>query len=111
MSDELSITSLILKASFLVQLVMVLLVAASVVSWAIIIRKRRVLRQADAASDAFESSFWSGGDLSAMYREITREGEPPTGMAGLFEAGFREFRRQSDQPGMSPDQALESVRR
>ncbi len=106
-----SILDLILSASIIVQLVMLLLLSASVLSWAIIVRKRRVLSEATLGSDDFETSFWSGGDLSAIYRDVTRGGQPATDMAGLFEAGFREFRRLSEQPGMSADQILEGVRR
>jgi biopolymer transport protein TolQ len=106
-----SILDLILSASAVVQLVMLLLLAASVTSWAIIVRKRRVLNEAASGSDAFETSFWSGGDLSAIYRDVTQGGEPPSDMAGLFEAGFREFRRLTNQPGMAADQILEGVRR
>ena len=111
MSGNLSLIELVLSASFVVQLVMVLLLAASVTSWAIIIRKRRVLNRALSGSEAFETSFWSGGDLTAIYKDVTRAGQPPQDMAGLFEAGFREFRRLSDQGAMSADQILESVRR
>lgn len=111
MSANTSILDMILSASLIVQLVMVLLLAASITSWAIIVRKRRVLGQAVAGSDAFESSFWSGGDLTAIYRDVTDGGEPPSAMAGLFEAGFREFRRLTEQPGMAAEQVLEGVRR
>ena len=106
-----SILDLVLGASFVVQLVMLLLLAASVASWAIIVRKRRMLNAAVLGSDAFETSFWSGGDLAAIYRDVTRGGKPSADMAGLFEAGFREFRRLSEQPGMSAEQMLEGVRR
>lgn len=111
MNSNLSILQLVLEASFVVQFVMALLVAASVTSWAIILRKRRLLGEAAVGSKAFEEKFWSGGDLAGLYREITRGGEAPRNMAALFEAGFREFRRLSDQPGMGADQILESVRR
>lgn len=111
MNSNLSILQLVLEASFVVQFVMVLLVAASVTSWAIILRKRRLLGEAAVGSTAFEEKFWSGGDLAGLYREITRGGEGPRNMAALFEAGFREFRRLADQPGMGADQILESVRR
>lgn len=106
-----SILSLIFSASLIVQLVMLLLLSASITSWAIIVRKRRVLSEAAAGCDDFETSFWSGGDLSAIYREVTLDGQPPADMAGLFEAGFREFRRLSEQRGMSAEQILEGVRR
>jgi biopolymer transport protein TolQ len=62
-------------------------------------------------SDAFESSFWSGGDLTAMYREITSRGGAATDMAGIFEAGFREFRRLKAQDGLSAAQTLDGERR
>ncbi len=111
MSDNYSFFDMIVNASFVVQVVMALLMVASVTSWTIIIRKRRLLNQALSGSDAFENSFWSGGDLNAIYRDITRGKTEPADMAGLFEAGFREFRRLTAQQNMSPDQVLDGVRR
>jgi biopolymer transport protein TolQ len=89
---------------------MLLLLAASVASWAIILRKRSMLREARSNSDKFEGSFWSGGDLTAIYRETTASGEAPANMAGIFEAGFREFRRLTQQ-GLDPDKILDGARR
>ena len=111
MTGNLSIFELVVSASFVVQLVMLLLLAASVASWAIIMRKRRVLRQAVSGSDAFESSFWSGGDLTAIYRGITKAGAAPADMAGVFEAGFRAFRRLTEQPGLTAGQIVEGAQR
>jgi biopolymer transport protein TolQ len=106
-----SFLDLVLGASFIVQLVMLMLLAASITSWAIILRKRRILQQATAGSDAFETTFWSGGDLTSIYRDVTKSGVPSTDMAGLFEAGFREFRRLAQQPGLSAEQILEGCHR
>ena len=76
MIGEHSALDLILGASFAVQCVMALLAAASVVSWAIIFRKRRVLGEARIkAADVFEDKFWSGGDLAALYKSL--EGTSP----------------------------------
>lgn len=111
MSENYSFFDMIVNASFVVQLVMGLLLAASVTSWTIIIRKRRLLNQALTGSNTFESSFWSGGDLNTIYRDITRDNTEPTDMAGLFEAGFSEYRRLTSQQNMSPDQVLDGVRR
>ena len=111
MTTDMSFLGLVLQASFIVQCVMLLLLIASIASWAIIMRKRAVLREARRNSDEFESSFWSGGDLTGIYREITSSGETPADMAGIFEAGFREFRRLSQQSGISPDRVLEGARR
>jgi biopolymer transport protein TolQ len=88
-----------------------MLLAASVMSWGIIIRKRGVLRQAVTGSDSFESSFWSGGDLTEIYREITKRGDAPADMASVFEAGFRAFRRLTQQPDVPPSQVLEGAQR
>jgi len=111
MTANLSFFQLVIEASFVVQLVLVLLLLASIASWAIIIRKHRLLQAAVSDSDAFESSFWSGGDLTAMYREITSRGGAATDMAGIFEAGFREFRRLKAQEGLSAAQTLDGARR
>lgn len=111
MTNDMSFISLVFQAGVIVQTVMLLLLIASVASWAIIVRKRRLLLDATANSDEFESTFWSGGDLTGIYREITGAGEAPSDMAGIFEAGFREFRRLTQQQGMDPDRVLEGARR
>jgi len=111
MGMDTSITSLILQASFIVQIVMLLLLAASVVSWAIILRKRTMLREAWRGSADFESMFWSGGDLTGIYREITGSGDAPANQAGIFEAGYREFRRLRQKPDIQPERVLDGARR
>ncbi len=111
MSGEWVFVSLIAEASLVVQLVMLALALASLASWAVIIRKRSLLKQAVRAADEFESNFWSGGDLGAMYRTIAGGGSTPLGMAGIFEAGFRDFRRLKAQQGLSPEQLVEGSRR
>ena len=57
------------------------------------------------SADRFEEQFWSGGDLAGLYKSL--EGGSPTGMAGVFVAGFREFSRLRKQVGMSGAQLLE----
>jgi biopolymer transport protein TolQ len=74
-----SALELILQASLIVQFVMALLVGASVVSWAIIFRKRTLLNTERLAADRFEEQFWSGGDLAALYKSL--EAGSPSGMA------------------------------
>jgi biopolymer transport protein TolQ len=111
MTGNLSFVALVLSASIIVQFVLVLLLAASVGSWAIIMRKRRLLRTAVSGSDAFESIFWSRGDLSMIYDEITSRGQAPSDMAGVFEAGFRAFKRLRDEAGVSGGQVIEGAQR
>jgi biopolymer transport protein TolQ len=104
-----SALDLILQASLIVQFVMALLVGASVVSWAIIFRKRQLLVTERQSADRFEEQFWSGGDLAGLYKSL--ESGSPTGMAGVFVAGFREFSRLRKQVGISGAQLLEGSRR
>ena len=110
---DISFINLILGASWIVKLVLVALLLASLASWAIIFQKRRVLRDARVASDEFESSFWSGTDLATLLRRTGRQGQGGThaGMETIFEAGFREFGRLRGQDAMPAGQLLESARR
>ena len=93
MSEPLSILRLIVQASVPVQIVIALLLLASLTSWAIIFRKRSIIGRARREADRFEGRFWSGDDLATLYRTIESRGGA-TGMAGIFEFGFREFARR-----------------
>jgi biopolymer transport protein TolQ len=104
-----SALDLILQASLIVQFVMALLAGASVVSWAIILRKHQLLKTERVGADQFEEQFWSGGDLSGLYKSL--EAGSPTGMAGVFVAGFREFSRLRRQAGIGAAELLEGSRR
>lgn len=109
MIGEHSIVSLVLHASLIVQFVLLLLVGASVVSWAIILRKRRVLGDARSATDEFEERFWSGVDLAVLYKAL--DAAANTGMSAIFVSGFREFSRLRHQVGISGAHLLEGSRR
>ena len=111
MTPDLSIVSLVLGASMPVQIVLLLLVMASLVSWSIIFTKRRLLRRTKDASDDFEHNFWSGGDLNTLYRSATRDRAGNVGMASIFESGFREFNRAMQQGDISSDKVIEECRR
>ena len=74
MQNDLQIWQLIMDASWLVKVVMLLLLAASVASWMIIFRKRALLNEAARAADRFEEKFWSGGDLKSLYNQVTHAG-------------------------------------
>ena len=111
MQHDLSILRLVLEASLVVQLVMALLLLASVASWAVIIQKNRVLNRARSQADGFEKEFWSGGDLNGLYRRISARESASTGMAGIFEAGFREFSRLRKQEDLQASQVVEGARR
>ncbi|MBY5267748.1 protein TolQ [Spiribacter salinus] len=101
MSADLSVTHLILEASFVVQVVMLILLVASVSSWALIFRKIRHLRRADAGAEAFEDTFWSGGNLTDIYSRSEQPDIESGGLERIFRAGFREFTRMRQQNALA----------
>jgi biopolymer transport protein TolQ len=111
MSADMSFYHLIMGASVVVKLVMLLLLGVSLVSWTMIFRRRAALKSAQAAADAFEDRFWSGGDLSVMYREISSRPDDAIGMAGIFEAGYSEFGRLRKQSGTDARSVVEGAQR
>src|SRR6201996_2579930 len=108
--EQLSVINLVAQASIPVQVVIALLLLASLYSWMIIFRKRLVIGRSRREAEQFENQFWSGGDLAQLYRAIEQRGGA-TGMASIFGFGFREFPRLRQQAGASPDQMLEGARR
>ena len=90
MTPELSFFNLILHASLVVQLVLLVLLAASVISWTMILDRARILSRARRTANDFEERFWSGGDLSALYKDLSQDDQ---GLASIFRAGFKEYVR------------------
>ncbi|MBI2383546.1 MAG: protein TolQ [Gammaproteobacteria bacterium] len=110
MTAQLSISHLILQASGLVQVVMGLLLLASLISWAVIFGKRSGLARIRALADRFEERFWSGGTLSQLYESL-KPGKEEEGLAAIFRAGFEEFTRQQQHGRVAAEDALASVQR
>jgi len=90
MSQNLSITALVLQASPVVQVVMAGLAITSVVSWAVIFAKLFGLKRVRGGNEGFEREFWSGRSLTEMNQAI---GSKPTTapMERIFASGMREF--------------------
>jgi len=109
-TESRSLVSLILEASLLVQLVMLLLLVASLVSWAMIFNKWLSMKALTQAADEFEDTFWSGGDLSQIYRECRQNEDETAGMESVFMAGYREYQRLARLPDSSKD-LVEGVHR
>ncbi len=92
-NSSLSISSLILNASFLVQLVMFFLLSLSVISWTIIIQRSNLYKNSRKKADEFEDKFWSGIDLNNLYQECMKRQQSLTGLEVIYTAGFKEFVR------------------
>jgi biopolymer transport protein TolQ len=102
--------SLISNASLVVKFVMLILVAAVFASWVVILQRQRVLNAARSNYIDFEDRFWSGMDLSQLYREINQQ-EHVFGVESIFTAGFREFSRLRQQSNADPDAVMEGTQR
>jgi biopolymer transport protein TolQ len=111
MANELQVWELIMAASWLVKLVMLLLLVASVASWVIIFRKRQVIGAAVKEAENFEEKFWSGADLTAMHESIATTHRNTRGMEKVFESGFSEFLRMRQQGRMGPNAMVEGAQR
>src|SRR6202522_2103784 len=110
MPNDLSVWSMVLDASPIVQVVVGLLLIASVTSWAVIFRKSQVIGRSRRQAVKFETAFWAGGDLATLYRNIETKGRAGTGLQSIFESGFGEFSRLR-QLGSAADLLLEGARR
>lgn len=111
MEDKLSIWSLVLEASFVVQLVMIVLMAGSFISWVIIFQRSRSLSKSTKAFKAFEDRFWSGIDLGQLYREVNANPDTDNGAENLFRAGLKEFTRLTQSHSADPDMVMNGVQR
>lgn len=106
-----SLWALVGNASWIVLLVLLVLVAASVVSWMMIIQRGALLRNAQQAMIAFEDRFWSGMDLILLYKEVQQNEHPDSGLEYIFKAGFTEFTRLRNQGADDPDAVMEGAQR
>ena len=87
MSSDLTFIGLFLQASFVVQLVMLLLISVSIASWAFIFQRQKALNGARSEMKNFEDEFWSGADLNRLYQQLSRE-EQLSGTFHIFCAGL-----------------------
>ncbi|MBE9538310.1 MAG: protein TolQ [Proteobacteria bacterium] len=114
MEEQLSLLDLVLQATITVQLVMATLLVASMASWYMIVQRVIYFRNVSNEMYDFEERFWSGVDLSQLYREGNEraaEGEAVLGMESIFRAGFKEFSRLAQQSEMDSEAILEGSRR
>ena len=112
--SEMSIWSLVSGASLVVQLVMAILLFASVMSWILILQRAFYLKRAKSQAVSFEGEFWSGADLRQIYSEgtdrLSHSGNA-IGLENIFRSGFKEFGRLAKQKNIDGDNLMEGVQR
>jgi len=110
MNQEFSIVSLILHASFVVQLVMAGLLLVSLASWTVIFGKVFGLVKVRRVNDEFEREFWAGRNLNDLYNDAAQrtEGAP---LERIFASGMREFMKLRERRVVDPGALLDGARR
>ena len=110
MNQDFSIFTLVVHASFVVQLVMAGLMIASLASWSVIFGKLFGLRRTRAANDDFEREFWAGKNLNELYQDaVKREAGAP--MERIFASGMREFMKLREKRVGDAGALLDGARR
>lgn len=114
MSEGFNPIELMLNASPAVQLVFLILILTSIVSWVIIVQRWLVLAAAKKGVFSFEQRFWSGMDLGQLYKEgnqMQEESLQIVGMENIFRAGFKEFMRLRQQAAVDKEAVMEGAQR
>ncbi len=111
MNQDLSIFSLVLQASLVVQLVMGGLLITSLASWTVIFGKLFGLRKVRAENEVFERDFWAGKNLNDLYDEATKRGTSSAPMERIFASGMREFMKLRERRVTDSGALLDGSRR
>ncbi len=111
MNQDLSILQLVLNASWVVQLVMLLLVAVSVASWAAIFRKLFALKRVKSLNDDFEREFWSGTSLNDLFASAAQNAKLSGPMERIFASGMREYQKLRERRITDTGTLMDGARR
>ena len=107
--NDISVLNLFLEAGIVVKIVMLLLFIASILSWIVIVERFNFFRKIKDDNDNFLKTFWSGKDLDALYKEVSKD-TSLYGASNLFKNSFDEFSLIHSEESIS-DFDLESINR
>jgi len=112
-AEPLSLLDLIMGAGLFVKFVMILLLAASVTSWFMIVKSGLYQFQAKRKLQNFEQEFWAGVEMAQFYRDGNSRAKMGIigGAENIFRSGFKEFTRLRQQTGTDNDAVMEGVQR
>ena len=86
---DFSLIKLFIRADFVVKSVIVVLIAASIFSWALIVDKYKLFKKINLSSDEFEQKFWKSKSAESFYNNIPANSNDP--LANIFKAGMGEM--------------------
>ncbi|MDB5778636.1 MAG: Cell division and transport-associated protein TolQ [Polaromonas sp.] len=111
MNQDLSIVSLLLHASWVVQAVVALLIGISIASWAAIFRKIVALKRAQQLNDDFDRGFWSGTSLNDLFAGAAQNAKTSGSMERIFASGMREYQKLRERHISDAGTLLDGARR
>ena len=111
MNQDLSIVSLLLHASWVVQAVVALLIGISIASWAAIFRKIVALKRAQQLNDEFDRGFWSGTSLNDLFAGAAQNAKTSGSMERIFASGMREYQKLRERHIVDAGTLLDGARR
>ncbi|MCA0403163.1 MAG: protein TolQ [Proteobacteria bacterium] len=97
MGNHASVLTYFLQAGFVVKSVMMILLAASITSWTLILQRAWFYKRKKAECEAFNRRFWNSSDLSKLYADVDSNIDDKEGLAAIFHAGFKEYIRSRKQ--------------
>jgi biopolymer transport protein TolQ len=104
-ANNFSFFSLFFKADFVVKFVIIILIAASIYSWAIIIEKYKLFKKINGSSSFFEDQFWSSKSADSLYKKLEGYNEDP--MANVFKAGMNFMIKNKSKSASLQERALQ----
>ncbi|MES2973316.1 MAG: protein TolQ [Pseudomonadota bacterium] len=111
MNQDMSMLNLVLNASWVVQLVMLLLVVVSIASWAAIFRKLIAIKRIQTLNEAFEREFWSGTSLNDLFAAAAQNAKLSGPMERIFASGMREYQKLRERRISDPGTLMDGARR
>jgi biopolymer transport protein TolQ len=106
-ASNFSFFSLFLKADFVVKFVIIILIAASIYSWAIIIEKYKLFKKINGTSSFFEDQFWSSKSADSLYKKLEGYNEDP--MANVFKAGMNFMIKNKSRSASNQERVLQAL--
>jgi biopolymer transport protein TolQ len=106
-ASNFSFFTLFLKADFVVKFVIIILIAASIYSWAIIIEKYKLFKKINGSSSIFEEQFWSSKSADSLYKKLEGYNEDP--MANVFKTGMDFMIKNKSRSASTQERVLQAL--
>ena len=108
-ANNFSFFTLFFKADFVVKFVIIILIASSIYSWAIIIEKYKLFKKINSLSSLFEEQFWSSKSADSLYKKLEDYNQDP--MANVFKAGMSFMMQNKSKTSQVQERILQALSR